>query len=481
MNLHVAGLGNADDDQQGAAADDGALKNERVLIGRLLIGPEHIEEVRSKVSPNDMDMLEHARILENIYVLDYDDRTPTKHLISAALGDVEVNGLGLEGYLSICIDEATAEMALPISGPVEAIVRSSQMRSLDAIAATLAEAPSGAQSVTDVCRQASDSLDKVMAAYGAANRPGVDAAQMADAAMRSFRGEREMGPQTGFQEIDEMIGCWPLAQLSIIAARPSMGKSTLMTNAAVNLANQDIDVLIFSIEMTHVQLGQRVLCDLAYTNPDPVEYRNAGHRALSSREANLLEQGRKRLAKMPIYVHDMAGFTIDDIADLSRRRATELRNCGRRLGAIFIDHIGIMKPVKDHKGRRDREIADITSGLASLAKELNIPVIGLCQLNRGVESRDNKRPSLADLRDSGAIEEDANLVMMLYRPVYYLEKQRFDDHGAEKERQDKVEELRNKLEVGIEKNRDGKTGRVDLFANMGANAVRALDNRHGGR
>ena len=302
---------------------------------------------------------------------------------------------------------------------------------------------------------------------------------MADAAMQAFLGEGEIGPKTGLEDLDRVTGGLPLAQLTVLAGRTGMGKSAMGTCLGVNLAKQGIDVLLFSIEMTHVQLGQRMMCDLAYTNPDPVQYENTGHHKLSSLHHERLKASRERLAKLPIYTHDISGLKISDITNLSRRRAAELRNCGRKLGAVFVDHIGIMAPENGSRERRDRDIADITRGLSCLAKEFNIPVVALCQLNRKVEDRDNKRPLLPDLRDSGAIEEDASLVLMLYRPAYYLEQQKFDDPIAEAKRLQDIKKYRNKIEVSILKNRNGQMGRVDLFADMGANALRTLGHGYG--
>lgn len=458
---------------QHCSVDDGLHSAERVLIGLLLIGPDKIENVRSKVCPDDMQLAVNSSILASIYGLANEGQTPTRQLICEALGPVKIDHkLTLDDYISGCLSEAMPEMLLPIQGVVETIVRRAQLRGLDDVSRALSMARDGSKSVPEICREATDGIENVLTLFGKGNRPGMDAKDVGEAAMRGFRGEGQRGPATGFHDIDNRIGCWPLAQLSIVAARPGMGKSCFMTSAALQVAKKDASVLIFSLEMTHEQLGQRMLTDLAFTSTDPICYQNAGRGPLTTREESLLNHAQRKLDELSIHVHDRPGLTVDDISVLSKRYAAELRNRGRSLDVIFVDHIGIMTVADHHNGRRDREIADITIGLARLAKILNIPVIALCQLNRGVEGRDNKRPTLADLRDSGAIEEDASLVLMLYRQAYYLERARFDDEEAERVRLETLDRVRNKLEVGIEKNRNGATGRVDLFVHVGANAVR---------
>ena len=125
-----------------------------------------------------------------------------------------------------------------------------------------------------------------------------------------------------------------------------------------------------------------------------------------------------------------------------------------------------------YAGNRVREVGEISEGLMALAQELDVAVVALCQLNRGVEGRDNKRPTLADLRDSGEVEQNASLVIFLYRPAYYLEQKREDDPEIEREREALLEKHRHRLEFIVSKNRNGRPGVVDAFVNIGANAVR---------
>ena len=139
---------------------------------------------------------------------------------------------------------------------------------------------------------------------------------------------------------------------------------------------------------------------------------------------------------------------------------------------MVVDHIGFIAPTNRYKGSKVHEVSEITSGLQRLAKSEQIVVLALHQLNREVEGRDNKRPVLSDLRDSGSVEQDADIILFPYRAAYYLERMKFDDAEKEQKRQEKLEASRNELEVNIAKQRNGPSYTIELFADMAANAVR---------
>lgn len=460
------------------AIDRGAHRAERLLIGRLLIDPSQIESVRAKIASTDLDERLNQNLLAAIYGMREEGQTPTKHEIIAAWGDYDVdNRLRLEGYVTGCIGEALTDIVEPIEGLVQAVANQAKRRLLESAAHTLSFATDGKRSVTDIGRAAIDQIHAILTEVGDGDRKLVSAADLAEAGFSSLEGIAKVGPPSGFTDLDRETGGWPLAQLSIVAGRPGMGKSAFATSCALNAAKAGANVLIFSLEMTAEQIGARLLTDLAYTSIDPVKYqRRSG--GLAERHRNLIEQASKRLQALSIKVCDRSGITVEDIAVLSRMHAQELRQKGKTLDLVMVDHIGLITPTDAYRGNRVREVAEATQGLANLAKRLDIPVVGLCQLNRAVEGRENKRATLSDLRDSGAIEEDASLVMMLYRPAYYLERERFDDREKEAKRLELLDACRHKLEIGIEKNRNGPPGRVDLFVDIGANAVR---NAAGGR
>ncbi len=247
--------------------------------------------------------------------------------------------------------------------------------------------------------------------------------------------------QAGFYELDEMLGGFQKSDLIIIAARPSMGKTAFALSLARNAAiDHKIPVGIFSLEMSTMQLIIRLLCAEGRLNAHLVRTGKLPHE-----EGVKLSKNAHKLIEAPIYVDDAPAQTILEIRAKARRLKVE-----KNIGMIIIDYLQLMQgPSKSES--REREISYISRSLKSLAKELNIPVIALAQMNRAVEARTDKRPMLSDLRESGSIEQDADVVTFLYRPEYYGIK---TDHEGNS--------LEGVTEIIIGKQRNGPTGEVKL-------------------
>ncbi|MEX2287328.1 MAG: replicative DNA helicase [Planctomycetaceae bacterium] len=217
------------------------------------------------------------------------------------------------------------------------------------------------------------------------------------------------GLQTGFADIDAKTNGFQNAELIILAARPSMGKTALICNWADGIAEHTgRGVLIFSLEQTRVDLAERFLCIRAKVDGHKLR---AGD--LQEDERHHLMEVTQKLSEVPIFIDDSPGRTMSQIAAISRRMKRQ-----HDLGLIVIDYLQLVEP-EDRRVPREQQIAIITRRLKNIAKEMDIPVIALAQLNRGVELREEKRPRLADLRESGAIEQDADLVLFLHRPDQY--------------------------------------------------------------
>lgn len=243
------------------------------------------------------------------------------------------------------------------------------------------------------------------------------------------------GVATGFTEIDEMLTGLHESELIIIAARPSMGKTALALNIANNIVlKSKMPVLFFSIEMPATQLGMRMLCIDAMIDSQKVR---TGH--ISSEELNKLFQSAAKLEKAPIFIDDTPAINIFEIRAKARRMAQK-----QQLGAIVVDYLQLITSLS----RIDRhlQIAEISRSLKQIARELSVPVVALSQLSRAVESRNDQRPQLFDLRESGAIEQDADVVMFIYR----------------EERVKKESEKKGIAEIIVAKQRNGPTGTVEL-------------------
>ncbi|GAB4153447.1 MAG: replicative DNA helicase [Planctomycetaceae bacterium] len=243
------------------------------------------------------------------------------------------------------------------------------------------------------------------------------------------------GLPTGFTDFDAKTNGFQPAELVILAARPSMGKTALVCNWAEGVAKHaETGVLIFSLEQSKLELAERFLC---------IDAKIDGHKLrsgdLDEVERHHLMEASQRLSELPLFIDDQPGRTIAHITAITRRLHRQ-----HRLGLVIIDYLQLIEP-EDRSVPREQQIALITRRLKGMAKELDIPVIALAQLNRGVELREDKRPKLADLRESGAIEQDADLVTFLHRPDAY---DPTDNPGL--------------AEVIIAKHRSGPTGIVTL-------------------
>ncbi len=255
------------------------------------------------------------------------------------------------------------------------------------------------------------------------------------------------GVSTGFYELDEMTSGLQKSDLIILAARPAMGKTAFALNIAQNAALRGkAPVAIFSLEMSKDQLVQRLLCSEAEVDSQRLRSGN-----MVDKDWDKMAVAMDAFASAPIYIDDTAGCTLTDIRAKCRRLAMEEPN----LGLIVIDYLQLI----ESSGKEDRmqQISAISRGLKILARELNVPIIALSQLSRAVESRTDKRPMLSDLRDSGAIEQDADIVMFIYRDEYYKK-----EAGEEEDMSAKAAN-KGESEIIIAKHRNGSVGTVKLL------------------
>ncbi len=280
------------------------------------------------------------------------------------------------------------------------------------------------------------------------------------------RGGRISGVTTGFTDIDSLLGGLQPSDLIIIAGRPGMGKTSLATNMAFHAAKlwmQDVQdgaevprgapILMFSLEMAAQQLSGRILSE--QTEIEMWKIRNG---KFSESEWDKFVLTMQELSTLPLYIDDTGGISIAQIAARARRMKRE-----KNIGAVIIDHIQLVGS-SGRPENRVQEITEISKGLKVLAKELDVPVIALSQLSRSVDSRDDKRPVLSDLRESGSIEQDADVVMFVYREEYYL-KSREPEPGSTEHAKwlEKCERAYRRAEVLVEKHRHGATNKIELF------------------
>ena len=281
--------------------------------------------------------------------------------------------------------------------------------------------------------------------------------EMATLAMKNDKGI--VGVPTGLTELDRKLGGLHKSDLIIIAGRPSMGKTALATNIAYNAA-QDImskqeksSVAFFSLEMSSEQLSTRILSEQARIKSDDI--RNG---KVTEEEINRYIETSRNIYNLPLFIDETPAITI---ATLSNRARRIKRLFGVKL--IVVDYIQLMRSNSNKNDGRVQEISEITQGLKALAKELGVPILALSQLSRAVEQRDDKQPQLADLRESGSIEQDADVVMFVYRESYYLERKQLKLGSIEyAEWQSKMNDVNGLADIILGKQRHGPTGTVKV-------------------
>ncbi|WP_088910946.1 replicative DNA helicase [Brevibacillus formosus] len=261
------------------------------------------------------------------------------------------------------------------------------------------------------------------------------------------------GISTGFKDLDRITRGLQRSDLIIVAARPSVGKTAFVQNIAQRTAEKGSDpVAIFSLEMSAEQLVQRMISSEANIEADRLR---TGQ--LEEEDWLKLTEAISNLSKKPIFIDDTPGITVSEIKAKCMRLMNEH---GGQLGAIMIDYLQLVR-TRAKAGSRQEEVSEISRTLKAIARELNVPVVALSQLSRGVEQRQDKRPMMSDIRESGSIEQDADIVAFLYRDDYY----------------DKETENKNVTEVIIAKQRNGQTGTVELAFLKEFNKFADLDHR----
>jgi replicative DNA helicase len=274
------------------------------------------------------------------------------------------------------------------------------------------------------------------------------------------------GVSTGFADLDKMLSGLQQSDLFILAGRPSMGKTAIAINIAVNACkylNPDLDdkknlkaVGFFSLEMSSDQLASRILsmeCSINAT-----KFRTG---QLSENEWEVIATRSAEIAKMPFFIDDTPALSISAIRTRARRMLRK-----NNLGLLVIDYLQLIRGTSSRSAEnRVQEVSEITQGLKAIAKELNIPVIALSQLSRAVEQREDKRPQLSDLRESGSIEQDADVVAFIYRDSYYKERTRPPENEVDKFQKwkNEMQQVAHKAEFIIAKQRNGPVGSVELF------------------
>lgn len=451
-----------------------ALDAEQALLGAILHHNEAIDRARDHVGPEDFFDGVHRQIFEAMIVRRDAGDLIDLGLMRSVLGDVDIGSLTVGQYLVNLMKGATTISGAPSYARL--ISQAAQMRVVmeTAQAAVLRMSEGVVENPAEYAAHMIEALDGVATSGLAANMKRVRLGTSANAVLERVNDARagrvQRGAPFGLPALDRATLGMRDGQLAILAGRPGMGKTTAAIHIGLAAARVDYGVHFISLEMNAEELAERVLSAIAYDRrePDYITYRaiSEGVR-ITDAGFRRLEAAKAFCDGLPLEIEQQPGLTVSQIAARARQMALRFEREGRFLGLLIIDHIGLIRPSKRYSGNRVQEVAEITTALKAMTKELGIPILALSQLNREVEKRSDKRPMLADLRDSGSIEQDADLVIALFREAYYLE------HKVDlsMEEQDRLSSCRDTLEIEILKQRGGPTLRIECFCDIACNIL----------
>ena len=413
------------------------LEAEQAILGSILINNDALNQVVDILSGEDFYREAHACIFEGMLTLyNKDDPVDLITLPQVLRGMDTLERVGGTDYLASLVEGTSTSAGIMYHA--EIVKDLSTRRNLINRCSYIAE----------ICFQPSYDTEEILdlaeqSIFEIAERnidqnfyPLSEVVKKSFKKIETITGDKITGISTGFADFDDLTSGLQPSDLIIIAGRPSMGKTAFALNIAYNAAlEQKIGVAVFSLEMSMLQLGIRLLGADAMI--DAWKLRKG---ALQDDDYLRLTDSANRLSELSLYIDDSSGLSALEIKAKARRLKKK-----HNISLLIIDYLQLMQSKKSTESRQ-MEISDISRSLKALAKDLDIPVVAISQLNRKVEDRPNKRPILADLRESGAIEQDADLIAFIYREELY----------------NRTEENKGKAELNIAKHRNGPTGTVPL-------------------
>jgi replicative DNA helicase len=445
---------------------------EQALLGAILVNNEACDRVSSFLKPEHFFDALHGRIYDHAAKLIWAGKRATPITLKTFFqGDEPVGDLTVPQYLGRLAANATTIINAEDYGRTiyDLAIRRNLIQIGEGMVNTAYDAPIDAPPAAQI----EDTEQKLYelaetGKYGSGFEPFTTALTDAiDMAANAYRRDGGLsGLATGFTDLDHRMGGLQPSDLIIVAGRPSMGKTALATNIAYHVAQsyrRDPDsqvaldgavVGFFSLEMSAEQLATRIISEQAYI---PSERIRRGR--IESEEFDRIVEVSQELQNLPLYIDQTGGITVAQLAARARRLKRQ-----RDVGLIVVDYLQLLSGSTRRAAEgRVQEVSEITTGLKALAKELHVPLLALSQLSRQVEQREDKRPQLADLRESGSIEQDADVVLFVFREEYYVERRQPRENTEEhKQWQQEMDLVTGKAEVIIGKQRHGPTGTVRL-------------------
>lgn len=463
-----------------------SVEAEAALIGAALSAPDDCADALDRVRPEHFFDGTHGRVWAEIQRQLRVGRADVLTVSAGLASDPGFAEIGGSAWLADVWDTAST---WAVQSHTEIVLDRASRRAITRLTQDVAKAAATAEIAAEEVLAGLERGAAEIARDGVSREMWKPLAFVAQEAVQTARERRGMpGLSIGLHEVDRITGGLRRGQLTLIAGRPGMGKSSAALSVAKSVAMQGRGVAFFSLEMTEPELGLRMACDVAFnqhetqyagqdSNPS---YSKAEWGSLDEAQWERLARAHKVMASWPVMFDSRPALSVAQVSSAARRIVRNWRKSGVEPGCIIVDHLGLLRPERS-MNNKVAEIGEISGALREMAKALDVPVIALCQLSRDVEKRDGKdrRPGLSDLRWAGELEQDAHVVLFLYRPEYYLKPpeptgDEMDDFKAEASYRNRLEGVRNKLFWIVAKNRQGPTAEAETFCRIDCSAIRDM-------
>ncbi|MGM0607082.1 MAG: replicative DNA helicase [Candidatus Muiribacteriota bacterium] len=416
-----------------------SLESEKAILGSILLNNKNITMVSDKLTKEDFYSKSNSEIFNAMFEIDRQGKTNEPLILKEYLSSRKLlEKIGGFNYINSLLSFSVS--ARNIENYVKIVKEKSTLRKLINICSELSEDCYNTMNSSEIFDKAEKNIIEIIRESSQQDFLPIGAVvnEVVEKIETVYeKKENIVGIPSGFIDLDRITSGFQNSDLIIVAARPAMGKTSLCLNIAAHISlRESIPVAVFSLEMSAAQLVQRILSSEAEVDQDKIKRGN-----LSESEFGRLVLSAGKIFDSKIFINDSVS-SINDVKAATRKAFIE-----NNIQLLIIDYLQLLSG--NNKESKVQEISEISRNLKMLAKELNIPVIALSQLSRRVEDRNDKRPMLSDLRESGAIEQDADIVMFLYRDYYY---------NKEKSKEDP-----NHAELIIGKHRNGSVGNIDLY------------------
>jgi replicative DNA helicase len=462
------------------------LEVEQALLGALLLDNGVYTPVREILKPDDFREAVHARIFETTCKL-IDDGKPATPISLMPLFRNDQTLLELGGNRYIAQIAGAAVTALSAVDHARIIAECARERRVIEVGHALS-AGSGRAGTEGLNQLVAEAVEALLADSEPTGRGGTESYRLslpkaADKVITRVNSAYQSGKPTekaaypGSDILAATFGGFRKKRLYTVGARTSIGKTSVVTSWLLRTTAMGFGVLLFELEMEITEIAERCLSDITLDGDHPVPYERISRDDLSEKDILALLDAQEKFAALPFRIDDKSGLTIAQVRAVIQQEMREMAKKGQHLDVVCIDHMGLLRASDRYSGNKVAETEEISAAMKQMAKDFDLAIVNVMQLNRQVEARENKAPTLADLRWSGAVEQDSDVVLLLHRPAYYIEREYCATADEEIDRADRLQSVEHLLEVNVAKNRGGPCPQLKFHCDLAYSAVRDMEGR----